>query len=102
VARYSTGRPLEAFLTIPPLSLTPGINQSLWQTWEGEDGGGVPADSSFGFKNGEWAKTHNVKNTELAGMLGITPQGITEIFKARNQPTREQVLVMLELMKARR
>jgi len=36
---------------------------------------------------GEWAKTHNVKNTELAGMLGITPQGVTEIFKKRNQPT---------------
>ena len=35
----------------------------------------------------EWAKTHNVKNTELAGMLGISPQGMTEIFKGRNQPT---------------
>jgi plasmid maintenance system antidote protein VapI len=50
----------------------------------------------------EWAKTHKVKNTELAGMLGITPQGITEIFKGRNQSTDEQVLVMQELMKARR
>jgi hypothetical protein len=44
---------------------------------------------------GEWAKTHNVKNTEPAGMLVITPQGVTEIFKGRNQPTGEQVLVML-------
>ena len=51
---------------------------------------------------GEWAKTDNVKNTEPAGMLVITPQGVTEIFKGRNQPTGEQVLVMLELMKARR
>ena len=42
----------------------------------------------------EWAKTHNVKNTELVGMLGITSQGITEIFKGRNQPPGEQVLVM--------
>ena len=50
----------------------------------------------------KWAKTHNVKNTELAEMLGITPQGMTEIFKGRNQPTGEQVLLMLELMKARR
>ena len=50
----------------------------------------------------EWAKTHTVKNTELAGMLGITPQVVTEIFKGRNQSTGEQVLVMLELMKARR
>jgi hypothetical protein len=66
------------------------------------DGGGVPADSSFGFTNAEWAKTHNVKNTELAGMLGITPQGVTGNFKGRNQPTGEQVLVMQELMTARR
>ena len=50
----------------------------------------------------EWAKTHNVKNKELAGMLGLTPKGVTEIFKGRNQPTGEQVLVMLELIKARR
>jgi len=35
-------------------------------------------------------------------MLGISPQGMTEIFKGRSQPTGEQVLVMLELMKARR
>ena len=67
---------------------------------KGEDGGGVPADSSFGLTDA--VKTHNVKNTELAGMLGITPQGVTEIYKGRNQPTGEQVLVMLELMKARR
>jgi hypothetical protein len=32
-------------------------------------------------QTGEWAKTHNVKNTELAEMLGIKPQGMTEIFK---------------------
>jgi plasmid maintenance system antidote protein VapI len=49
----------------------------------------------------EWAKTHKVKNKELAEMLGIKPQGMTEIFKGRNQPTSEQVLVMLELMNAR-
>jgi hypothetical protein len=45
----------------------------------------------------EWAKTHNVKNTELAGMLGLTPQGVTEIFRGRNQPTGEQVLRSREL-----
>jgi hypothetical protein len=44
----------------------------------------------------KWAKSHNVKNTELAEMLGA------EIFKGRNQPTGEQVLVMFELMKTRR
>ena len=47
----------------------------------------------------KWAKAKNLKNKELAEMLGITPQGITEIFMGRNQPTGEQVLVMLELMK---
>ena len=47
----------------------------------------------------EWAKAHKVKHKELAKMLGITPQGMTEIFKGRNQPTGEQVLVMLELLK---
>ena len=54
----------------------------------GADGGGVPTDSSFGFTN-DWAKTHNVKNTEPAEMVVITPQGVTEIFKGRNQPTGE-------------
>jgi hypothetical protein len=53
-------------------------------------------------QTGEWAKTHNVKNKELAERLGIKPKGITEIFKNRNPPTGEQVLVMLELIKARR
>jgi Mn-dependent DtxR family transcriptional regulator len=35
-------------------------------------------------QTGEWAKTHNVKNKELAERLGIKPKGITEIFKNRN------------------
>jgi hypothetical protein len=47
----------------------------------------------------KWAKAHNVKSKDLAEMLGITPQGMTEIFKGRNQPTGEQVLVMLELLR---
>ena len=50
----------------------------------------------------EWAKAHKVKNKETAEWLGITPQGMTEIFKKRNQPTGEQVLVMLELLKGRK
>jgi hypothetical protein len=50
----------------------------------------------------EWAKAHNVKNTKLEGMPGIIPHDITEIFNGRNQPTGEQVLVMQELIKARR
>jgi plasmid maintenance system antidote protein VapI len=47
-------------------------------------------------------KDHKVKIKELAEILGIKLQGITEIFSGRNQPTGEQVLVMLELMKTRR
>jgi hypothetical protein len=31
-------------------------------------------------------------------MIGITPQGITEIFQGRNRPTAEQVLAFLEVM----
>lgn len=46
-----------------------------------------------------WCKKHNVKHKELAAMLGITPQGMTEIFKGRNQPTGEQALAMIEFLK---
>jgi hypothetical protein len=46
-------------------------------------------------------QNHNDQSCH-AEMLGITPQGITEIFKGRNNPTGEQVLVMSELMEARR
>jgi len=47
-------------------------------------------------------KDHNVKHKELAEMLGITSCLITESFKGMNKPDGEQVLGMLELMKARR
>jgi plasmid maintenance system antidote protein VapI len=50
----------------------------------------------------KWAKAHKVKHKELAEYLGVTPNGITEIFKGRNQPTGEQALAMLELMKRSR
>jgi predicted XRE-type DNA-binding protein len=50
----------------------------------------------------KWAKAQKLKNKELAEILGITPQGMTEIFKGRNQPTGEQALAMLELMKRSR
>jgi hypothetical protein len=43
-------------------------------------------------------KNHNEQSCS-AERLGITPQGMTEIFKGRNNPTGEQVLVMLELLK---
>jgi DNA-binding transcriptional regulator YiaG len=46
-----------------------------------------------------WCHTNRVKQVELAKMLGVTPQGVTEWFKGRNQPTGEQVLAMLEILK---
>jgi transcriptional regulator with XRE-family HTH domain len=33
-----------------------------------------------------WAKRHGIRNKDLAAMIGITPQGITEIFQGRNRP----------------
>jgi len=45
-----------------------------------------------------WCDTNRVKQVELARMLGVTPQGVTEWFKGRNQPTGEQVLAMLEIL----
>lgn len=46
----------------------------------------------------EWTKAHNIKTKEIAEWLEMTPQGVTEIFGGRNQPTGEQALAMLELL----
>ena len=45
-----------------------------------------------------WAKRHGIRHKDLAAMIGITPQGITEIFQGRNRPTADQVLALLEIM----
>jgi hypothetical protein len=71
---------------------TLGNKQSLSQTAEEGMAGAFRQIALLVSQMREWAKTHKVKNTELAGMLGITPQGITEIFKGRNQPTGDRFL----------
>jgi transcriptional regulator with XRE-family HTH domain len=45
-----------------------------------------------------WCKENDVTQTELGVRLGMSPQGVTEIFKGRNKPTGEQVLLMLEML----
>jgi len=49
-----------------------------------------------------WCKTNGVKQIELARMLGVSPQSVTEWFKGRNQPTGEQVLAMQEILARKR
>jgi transcriptional regulator with XRE-family HTH domain len=48
-----------------------------------------------------WCKENGVTQTELGVRLGISPQGVTEIFKGRNQPTGTQVLLMQEMLNSR-
>jgi transcriptional regulator with XRE-family HTH domain len=45
-----------------------------------------------------WCKANGVSQVELANRLGITPQGVTEIFKGRNRPTGVQVLLMQAIL----
>jgi DNA-binding transcriptional regulator YiaG len=46
-----------------------------------------------------WRDTHRVKQVELASMLGVSPQAVTEWFKGRSHPSGKLVLVILELLK---
>jgi transcriptional regulator with XRE-family HTH domain len=48
-----------------------------------------------------WRKANNVKQKDLAGMLGMAPQQLNDILKDRTQPMGEQVLHMLELIKSK-
>jgi plasmid maintenance system antidote protein VapI len=48
-----------------------------------------------------WCEAHGIKHKDLAKLLDISPQGVTEIFKGRNQPTGEQALAMMELLKTK-
>jgi transcriptional regulator with XRE-family HTH domain len=45
-----------------------------------------------------WCKKRGLKQKDLAQLLDLTPQGLTEIFKGRARPTAETVLRMLEFM----
>ena len=45
-----------------------------------------------------WTRRNHIRQKDLAAMLEITPQAVTEIFRGRNRPTAEQVLAPLEIM----
>jgi DNA-binding transcriptional regulator YiaG len=49
----------------------------------------------------EWYKAHNVSQTELARLIGVNPQHITEWKKGRSRPSAENALAMLELLKTK-
>jgi DNA-binding transcriptional regulator YiaG len=48
-----------------------------------------------------WCEAHQIKQVELARRLSVSPQLVTEWIKGRKQPTGEQALHMLELLKAK-
>lgn len=48
-----------------------------------------------------WCDKHGVNQTELARMLGVKRQHVTEWKKGRNLPNAETALTMLELVKTK-
>jgi DNA-binding transcriptional regulator YiaG len=46
-----------------------------------------------------WCKANNIKQIELAAMLGVSTQLITEWFKGRRFPVSEQALHLQEIIK---
>jgi transcriptional regulator with XRE-family HTH domain len=50
-----------------------------------------------------WCKTHGVLQKDLAEMIGVSPQRLNDIMTRRREcePTGEQVLQLLELLKTR-
>jgi DNA-binding transcriptional regulator YiaG len=48
-----------------------------------------------------WCKENNVKQIELAAMLGVSTQLITEWFKGRRFPVSEEALHLQELMRTK-
>jgi transcriptional regulator with XRE-family HTH domain len=45
-----------------------------------------------------WCRHNKVTQTNLAELLNVTPQAVTEIFKGRNKPSGETVLLMLDVL----
>jgi transcriptional regulator with XRE-family HTH domain len=45
-----------------------------------------------------WLKATGTKQIDLARMLGISPQGLTNILKNRAEPTGEQALALSEII----
>jgi predicted XRE-type DNA-binding protein len=48
-----------------------------------------------------WSVSNDVKQVELAKMLGVQRSAVTDWYKRRKTPTGEQVLTMLELLKTK-
>jgi DNA-binding transcriptional regulator YiaG len=46
-----------------------------------------------------WCVAHRVKQTELAGMLGVSSSAVTEWFKGRSHPKGELTVKILEMVK---
>ena len=48
-----------------------------------------------------WSETHQIKQAELARMLGVQRSAITDWYQRRKTPTAEQALMMLEILSRR-
>jgi DNA-binding transcriptional regulator YiaG len=48
-----------------------------------------------------WCEKHSVNQVELAKLLGVKPQHVTEWKKGRNRPSAEAALTMLELLETK-
>jgi DNA-binding transcriptional regulator YiaG len=46
-----------------------------------------------------WSEKHQIKQAELARMLGVHRSAVTDWYKRRKTPTAEQALTMLELLR---
>jgi transcriptional regulator with XRE-family HTH domain len=47
----------------------------------------------------EWAASRGLRQKDLAKLLGVSPQLVTEWFAKRREPTGEKVLEIQELLK---
>jgi transcriptional regulator with XRE-family HTH domain len=45
-----------------------------------------------------WCVEHGIRQQDLAKMLGVSPQLITEWIKGRKEPMGEQILHLLEIL----
>jgi predicted transcriptional regulator len=48
-----------------------------------------------------WCEANEIKQVQLAGMLGVKRSAVTDWYAGRKTPTAEQVLTMLELLKTK-
>lgn len=48
-----------------------------------------------------WCETHGVNQSELARMLKVNPQHVTEWKKGRNLPNAETALEMIDLLRTK-